>query len=286
MKKIIPPIIMILLANFACTIPTEPSPATAAPSNPTTPTTSPPATDPVINPDPNGVVNGTVCFPSEFIPEMTIYLQEINTNNTTEVNIAENQNVFSQQVPSGTYIAYAWLLDFSIGGSYSQAVPCGLSVNCIDHSLIQFPVGGGQTVSGIDVCDWYGDPNSVPYPPNFNPATLVGAIEGNLGYPSEYIPSMTVVAFNIDTNGWFYIYTNEGDNSYFIGNLPPGNYQVVAYANVLAGGYTLAVPCGLSVNCPDHSRITFSVVAGQTTSGIDPLDWYASQAAFPANPAP
>lgn len=281
MKKIITPIILIFIANYACTIPTDNSTSTP----PTDPTSSP-SIPTAVDPDPNGTINGTVCFPSEFIPEMIVYLQETTTNNTTNVQIAENQNNFSQQVPAGTYVAYAWLQDFSVGGSYSQMVPCGLSVNCIDHSLIQFVVSASQTVSGIAVCDWYGDPNSIPYPPNFNPATLVGSISGTLGYPSEYIPAMTIVAFNIDTNSWSFVSSNEGDNSYLIENLTPGNYQVVAYYETLAGGYSVAVPCGLSVSCPDHSLITIIVSVAQTTSGIDPLDWYAPDATFPANPAP
>jgi len=57
---------------------------------------------------------------------------------------------------------YAWLDDGNLGGSYSQAVPCGLSVDCTDHSLIPVTVNAGQDVTGIDVCDWYGPPPPAP----------------------------------------------------------------------------------------------------------------------------
>ncbi len=54
---------------------------------------------------------------------------------------------------------------------------------------------------------------------------------------------------------------------------------------VLAGGYTNAVPCGLSVDCTDHSLIAITVIAGQTIT-VDPGDWYAPEGAFPPMPNP
>ena len=222
------------------------------------------------------------------IPAMTVYLQNTTNNQVTQVAIAVNQGTYNVQVPVGNYNAYAWLPDFSIGGSYSQAVPCGLSVSCSDHSLITFNVAASQNVTGIDICDWYGGPGAVPYPPGVDASTLTGSISGNLSYPSEYIPAMQVVAFSINTQFWYMTFTNEGDSTYQIDDLPPGDYQVVAYAadSGLAGGYSHAVPCGLTIACTDHSLIIVTVVANQTTTGVNPGDWYAPDGSFPQNPAP
>ncbi|MGQ9553761.1 MAG: hypothetical protein ACUVWR_06595 [Anaerolineae bacterium] len=41
----------------------------------------------------------------------------------------------------------------------------------------------------------------------------------------------------------------------------------------------------MSVDCADHSLIGVEVRAGETTTGIDPGDWYAPEGAFPPDPA-
>ena len=71
----------------------------------------------------------------------------------------------------GTYTVYAWLDDGELGGSYSKAVPCGLSVDCTDHSLIPVTVNAGQDVTGIDACDWYGPP-PLPRPSEYPAGSL------------------------------------------------------------------------------------------------------------------
>jgi hypothetical protein len=111
------------------------------------------------------------------------------------------------------------------------------------------------------------------------------------------IPPLRVVAFNaanpsiyyfVDTSSW-----NFGDplpnRFYTITGLPAGVYHVVSYLpgyDNLVGGYTQAVPCGLAVGCNDHSLIDVTVIAGQTTSNINPGDWYAGPGAFPSMPNP
>lgn len=111
-----------------------------------------------------GSVSGSVCYPSEHIPPMTAYFVNTESGQTVEMSIAEDQTSYNISLPQGTYIAYAWLVDESLGGSFSAAVLCGLSVECTDHTPFEFQVLSGRTVTGIDLCDWYGDPGSVPQP--------------------------------------------------------------------------------------------------------------------------
>lgn len=124
-----------------------------------------------------GTVSGLVCYPSEPpLPPMTLYFQEVNTNDLTTIEHTDGTGTYSTELPAGTYVAYAWREGYELGGSYSEAVPCGLSVDCTDHSLIQFPVAAGANVSGIDICDWYGQPGDIPTPgdlaaPTAAPAT-------------------------------------------------------------------------------------------------------------------
>ncbi len=227
-----------------------------------------------------GTINGHVCYPSEYIPAMNLYLENVDTLEVTKIPIPENQGEFSAPVPPGNYVAYAWLPDFSYGGAYAGE----------DHNVLTFEVTTGQTVTNIAVCDWYGSVSDVPYPPEA--ANFLGTISGGLGYPSEFIPPMVVVATNVDTNQYYFVLTELNQMEYQITHLLPGTYHVVAYprgegfeSSDFGGGYSEFVPCGLLASCTDHSLIDVEVFAGTTTNGVDPVDFYAPQNAFPTNPA-
>jgi len=115
---------------------------------------------------------------------------------------------------------------------------------------------------------------------------LGGTLSGSLSYPSEGIPALKVVAFDaISGDAAASIDTAAGQSSYSL-PVPPGMYNIVAYTldGKLAGGYTMAVLCGLSAECTDHSLIPIPVAGGVEVSDIDPADWYAPEGTFP--PAP
>jgi hypothetical protein len=235
-----------------------------------------------------GIVEGTICFPSQGIPPMSLFLQPAGGAAPVVLGIGQDQISYSAELFPGAYTAYAWLPDFSFGGSYSQAVSCGLTAECTDHSLIEFQVTAGATTSGVDLCDWYGNPGSVPLPPGVEAPASTGAIAGTLIYPSEYIPAMNVVAFSTDSADWFMVVTQEGESTFQIDDLPSGQYYVVAYVlgEDFGGGYTPAVACGLSVDCPDHSLIPVNVQSGEVATDVHPHDWYAGPGSYPPNPAP
>lgn len=136
-----------------------------------------------------------------------------------------------------------------------------------------------------------------PAMPTDVPLPAAGSISGNLSYPSEFIPPMRVVAFRL-ANGqpsgeFVFVETALNQGNYQLDNLVPGQYWVVAYTipegegipQGLAGGFSQAVPCGLSVECGDHSLLAVDVVPGQTTADVNPADWYAPEGAFPPDPA-
>lgn len=96
---------------------------------------------------------------------MTLYFENTETDELVTVSRAEGEGqAYQVELSAGTYVAYAWRTDGALGGSYTAAVPCGLTVECTDHSLLPFEVNAGTTVSGIDICDWYGKPGDVPTP--------------------------------------------------------------------------------------------------------------------------
>ena len=112
-----------------------------------------------------GTVKGTVCYPSEYIPAMNVYLKNKETGKIYDLDIKENQKSFKfKKIPEGNYIAFAYtiqedLTDLKsavVSGGYTHAVPCGLTVECKDHSLLIFKVKNGNTTKNIQICDWLG----------------------------------------------------------------------------------------------------------------------------------
>jgi hypothetical protein len=206
---------------------------------------------------------------------MTAYFEATDSETVVELPIAAGQNNYSVKLPEGIYIAYAWLPDFSRGGLYSRAVPCGLNEECEDHTVLAFSVSENALISGIDICDWFAGPFNVPYPPGKEQEQLTGDISGSLSYTEDEIPGLRVVAFNQNTNYWYWSSTQEDQTSYTIADLPPGTYHVVAYdAEGRAGGHADG----------NHELIPVEVRPGELAAGVDVTDWNAPEGAFPPDP--
>jgi hypothetical protein len=220
----------------------------------------------------SAAVAGRVCYPSERIPAMTIYLQRANSDQVVQVRVLPDQVQYQAALEPGSYVAYAWTDGYQAGGAYTYP----------DHSLRPFEIKRGMTVQNIDICDWYGGPGSVPYPPDLK----TGTISGHLGFPSEFIPPLRVVAFNTRTGNIAWVDTALNQHYYEINGLIPGDYTVVAYyrSSHMAGGYTRWVACGMSSACIDHGLIAIDVEAGARSANVDPIDWYAPPGTFPSDP--
>jgi len=239
-----------------------------------------------------GSLSGQLGYPSEAIPPLRVVAFDANSDDFYYVETIYNQSTYQiTGLPVGTYHVVAYTLgsgSFPAGltGGYTQAVPCGHTQECTDHSLISVDVAGGQDTPNVNPNDWYFVENAFPPMPGPAPAEGIGSITGSLSYPSEYIPPLRVFAFQVDSQNYYFVDTAENQSTYQIDNLPTGYYRVVAYIQngKLAGGYTQAVPCGLSVACTNHELLEVSVNIGQVVTGIDPADWYAQEGAFP--PAP
>ncbi len=112
--------------------------------------------------------------------------------------------------------------------------------------------------------------------PPLTPIATMGEIGGGIGYTGEYIPPLHIVAYNQETNLWYFLKTAENTPYYTIVGLPSGTYTVVAYTqNDLIGGYVGGGAALLSV----------TVNAGETTEGIDLIYWYEpGSVSFPPDP--
>lgn len=220
-------------------------------------------------------VQGKICYPSGNIPPMTVFFEETSSSVLVEMPVAENQATYEFKLESGTYIAYAWLLDFSRGGMYSRAVPCGLGSRCTDHTVLPFTINQAELKAGIDICDWFAGPFNVPYPPGRDRAEVTGTISGSLSYLEPEIPELRVVAFNIEIGYWYWVNTSAGQIFYTIDDLLPGSYHVVAYdAFGNAGGHAAG----------NHILIDVIVEPGTVSEGANINDWKAPPGTFPPDP--
>ncbi|MFS8160424.1 MAG: hypothetical protein ACMG6E_09515 [Candidatus Roizmanbacteria bacterium] len=112
-----------------------------------------------------------------------------------------------------------------------------------------------------------------------------GSVEGELGYPAGGIPPLKVFAIsNTDESVFFYTETGSNQGTFTIKDVSPGTYHVIAYKGDFAGAWTKSVPCGLTVDCTDHSFIDVVVKPGETATGIKVGDWYAPEGTFPEMP--
>jgi len=144
---------------------------------------------------------------------------------------------------------------------------------------------------------WRNDQGTVAIPPNenlqLNQKAGEGSIEGSLGYPSEGIPDeMKICAENVSTKELTCTDQKINNRKYTYGEgyrleVPAGTYHVFAsLAGSGAGGsafdnyrayYSEFVTCGLEANCLSHAPVKVIVRADQTTSQVDPIDWYNVQ---------
>ena len=110
-----------------------------------------------------------------------------------------------------------------------------------------------------------------------------GTIEGNLGYPSEYIPAMKVCAQHVESKHIIckkLTSINYKTAKYSL-KLPAGNYYIFAQLLHREGDittkhrayYSEFVTCGAKVGCPSHKHIAITVQANETLNNIDPTDW-------------
>ena len=121
---------------------------------------------------------------------------------------------------------------------------------------------------------------------------IPGAITGQLGYPSDFIPPLRIYAIDSTAPGRYRVlHIAQNQQTYVIAGVAPGTYFVYASAyslsgptEVLGGAYTKAVACGLSAACADHAPIAVQVRPGAVADGVDVRDWYAPPGTYPSPP--
>lgn len=114
-----------------------------------------------------GTISGSLNYPSDFIPAQRLVAFELTLNQVNYIDTVAGQNSYTIDVPVGSYHVVAYVLAASgvptgLSAGYTQAVPCGLSVSCTDHSLITVTVTTGATNSNVNPEDWYAPSGAFP----------------------------------------------------------------------------------------------------------------------------
>lgn len=112
-----------------------------------------------------GKIEGKVCYPSSFIPKGNILAKEVTTGEVKrqifEMNEG-NQN-FAMELDKGRYVVAYQPNEMEVMGFYTG---CAIDLeNCISdksHQLIEVEVGAGEIVKGVDICDYYYQPENKP----------------------------------------------------------------------------------------------------------------------------
>lgn len=241
-----------------------------------------------------GSISGQLNYPLGAMPALKIYAILTGTDQFYVVETSAGQMTYQlDNLPEGKYHLVAYSAEAA--GGYTQAVLCGQTETCTDHSLADVIVLGGETTAEINLFDW----NQPDFPPQPGSAAQgappvsagVGAVAGQLMYPADALPAMKIAAFNIETAETYTVETVAGQSAYQLDNLPAGRYFIVAYSiegngftGGVAGGYTAAVACGLSVNCTDHTLLEVNIIANNLVQNIVPGDFYAPEGTFPPMP--
>ncbi len=122
----------------------------------------------------NGTIEGSLNYPSEFIPPLEVCAENISTKEEfcSYERIGDEKYMYGigykLEVPEGDYQVFARLyqpeenMDEMIGykAYYSEFVTCGLEYDCPSHNPNVVKVTSGETVSDIDPHDWYAGTDS------------------------------------------------------------------------------------------------------------------------------
>ena len=122
------------------------------------------------------------------------------------------------------------------------------------------------------------------------PAASAGSISGRVNCACGGIVAQDVYAISIDARSFYATQTATGQSQWTILGIPPGQYYLYSAARHpndhglrhFAAGYTVAVACGLSVSCVDHSPVAVTVRSGSDTGDVEIFDWYSTD--FPLVP--
>jgi hypothetical protein len=114
-----------------------------------------------------GWIEGSLSYPSEQLPtDLQVCAKNTGTNNEicTAERITDSKYTYGfgykLEVAPGIYQVYAVTQASGdpLKAYFTEFVSCGSTADCVDHTVIDVQVDGGETMEGVDPGDWYGEP--------------------------------------------------------------------------------------------------------------------------------
>jgi hypothetical protein len=108
-----------------------------------------------------GTVEGTVVFPSQFVPSMTVYASEVETSRIHSAPLARGQANFTLELPRGRYLLFLSPNEpgapniYGAFTRYSLCAPHEVDGQCEDHALIPVAVAAKPARIAVTIDDWY-----------------------------------------------------------------------------------------------------------------------------------
>jgi hypothetical protein len=108
-----------------------------------------------------GTIDGTVSFPAQLVPSMTVYAAELDTSRVHTIQLARGQANFAVEVPPGRYLVFLAPNELgapNVYGAYTQyslCAPHGDDGKCEDHALVPVTVTAKAPRTALTIDDWY-----------------------------------------------------------------------------------------------------------------------------------
>jgi hypothetical protein len=108
-----------------------------------------------------GAITGTVTFPTQLVPSMTVYVSDLDSPRVRSVQLARGQANFTVAVPSGRYLVFLAPNEPgapNIYGAYTQyslCAPHDADGKCADHALVSVAVTPRAPRASVIIDDWY-----------------------------------------------------------------------------------------------------------------------------------
>jgi hypothetical protein len=107
-----------------------------------------------------GAIEGSITFPSQLVPSMTVYAADLETLRIHSAQLVRGQANFTVEVPPGRYLLFLAPNETgapNVYGAYTQYSLCAPHVEgrCEDHALIPVTVASKASHAAVTIDDWY-----------------------------------------------------------------------------------------------------------------------------------
>lgn len=115
-------------------------------------------------------IRGELDYPAAELPPVRVVAFNVDSHEYYSVEVKDEEIYLIDALPPGNYQVVAYLMaarGFREGqaGGYSQAVLCGLTEACQDHSLITLELEAGEMADEVNPGDWRAPEGSFPPDP-------------------------------------------------------------------------------------------------------------------------